>query len=270
MNYRIPVGVFDSGVGGLTVAQEIFQQVPEATIIYFGDTAHVPYGPRSKEELIGFADKICQYLIEQGAQVIVDACNSTSAVALEFLKEKYHDVPIIGVIDPGVETALKRTRKKRVGVIATEATINSDAHKKAMGLVAPDVLVAGQSCPMFVPLVEGGQVDSPAALEAAEKYLAPLMALGIDTLILGCTHYPFLAPVLKKVLGDEVKLVDPARETVRRLKEIVAAISRQEKRSGEHQYVVSGDPEVFQQVGNRLMNDYRIPGVEKVELDWGD
>ncbi len=269
MDYSIAIGVFDSGVGGLTVAREIFRQIPEGKIIYFGDTAHLPYGSRSREELIHFADKICQFLIGQGAQVIVDACNSTSAVALEFLKEKY-STPIIGVIEPGVKTALQQTENFRIGVIATEATINSGAHKKVMAQIAPEVLAVGQACPLFVPLVEGGKVASPEAVEAAEKYLEPLIKVGIDTLILGCTHYPFLVTTLKKVLGDGVKFVDPARETVRQLKEVICSLPGQAMKTLAHRYVVSGDPEVFYRVGNRLMAGNSIPAVDKVDLDWGE
>lgn len=269
MKYRFPIGVFDSGVGGLTVAEEIFEQIPEAAIIYFGDTAHVPYGPRSKEELTSFADKICQYLIDQEAAVIVDACNSTSAVALDFLRQKY-DLPIIGVIEPGIKAALEQTTNGRVGVIATQATIASEAHKRAMGSVAPDILVVGQACPMFVPLVESGKVDTAEAFQAAKEYLSPLMEIGIDTLILGCTHYPFLVPTLKKVLGDKVRLVDPAKETARLAGEAAQGLSGEFKKAVDHRYLVSGDAEMFFQVGNRLVTRFRIPEVKKVELDWGE
>ena len=269
MTYGFPIGVFDSGVGGLTVVREIFRQIPHGDILYFGDTAHVPYGPRRREELIRFADKICQFLIDQGARVIVDACNSTSAVALDFLQEKY-DVPIIGVIEPGVETALAQSRNGKVGLIATEATVSSKAHKQKIEQVAPEVVLVSQACPLFVPLVEQGKVSSPEALEAAKRYLAPLKDMGIDSLILGCTHYPFLAVTLQEVLGSSITLVDPAKETVHRLKEIIEQLPQGEQDHNRHRYFVSGDPVVFSEVGNQLMDKYCLDAVEKVELDWGD
>ncbi|MBO8168751.1 MAG: glutamate racemase [Thermoanaerobacteraceae bacterium] len=263
-----PIGVFDSGVGGLTVAREILKRVPEGKIIYFGDTAHVPYGGRSSKELINFADKICQFLLEQGAEVIVDACNSTSAVALDFLQRKY-PVPIIGVIEPGVAAAVSRTKNGRIGVIATEATINSGAHKKAVEKLGLDITVIGQACPLFVPLVEEGKVQSWEALEAAQKYLKPLQQADIDTLILGCTHYPFLVPVLQKVLGPHVVLVDPAVETVCCLQKVVEELPNRNW-TGPHKYFVSGDPAAFKRVGSMLLETYSLPEVEKVVLDWGD
>lgn len=268
MTKQCPVGVFDSGVGGLTVVQQISQQIPEGRIIYFGDTAHVPYGARSSEELICFADKICQFLLDQGAEVIVDACNSTSAVALDFLKEKY-TIPIIGVIEPGLEAAISQTRNGRIGVIATEATIKSDAHKDKAKKRKADVLIVGQACPLFVPLVESGKVTSQEAYVAAKKYLEPLQKADIDTLVLGCTHYPFLAPVLQEILGPDVTVVDPAVETVRQLKLVVDSIEKHDTISF-HEYFVSGDAEVFQQVGEKLIGHQKLPKVKQVSLNWGD
>lgn len=262
-----PVGVFDSGVGGLTVALEISRQLPAETIVYYGDTAHVPYGSRTVEELIFFADTITRFLVEQGAKAIVDACNTTSAVALPYLKQKY-DVPIIGVIEPGVKEALKATRNGRIGVIATEATIASRAHEKAVQAHAADVQVFGRACPKLVPLVEAGKVSGPEVEGAVREYVEPLVNAGIDTLILGCTHYPFLAPVIQEVTGPGVILVDPAAATVRELKEVLASAGglRGAHGSKAHSFYVSGDPQTFYMVGMQLVGWPELKGTRKLYL----
>ncbi|KKM08990.1 glutamate racemase [Clostridiales bacterium PH28_bin88] len=265
-----PLGVFDSGVGGLTVAGEIFRQLPAEEIVYLGDTAHVPYGPRAVEELIGFADEIVDFLISQGAKAIVDACNTTSSVALEFLLSKY-DIPIIGVVEPGVKAALRHTVSGRVGVIATEATIMSAAHRRKVQQLEPAVQVYGQACPLFVPLVESGETNSGKVRQVAREYLAPLMDQGIDTLILGCTHYPFLVPVLKEVLGPDVNLVDPAWETVRQLGRLLEekGLTGRDKGtvSPQHRFYVTGAVEPFREVGQRLLGTgYLLERVMQVTL----
>lgn len=249
-----PVGVFDSGIGGLTVVKEMAEHLPGEKIIYFGDTANVPYGDKPAAQLIRLADSIVAFLVDQGVKAIVDACNSTSAVALEFLQEHY-EVPCVGVIDAGARAALAATRNGKIGVIATKATINSQAHKKAAEKMDSRVELFGQACPMFVPLVESGKVNSPETIKVAEMYLAPLQEAGIDTLIMGCTHYPFLAPVFKSILGDSVTLVDPAVNTVMELKGLLQEQTNEEgtKTLSDHQYFVSGDPVDFKEVGERLL-----------------
>lgn len=261
-----PLGLFDSGVGGLTVAREIFAQLPYESIVYFGDTAHVPYGGRSKEELVAFADVISSFLIDQGAKLIIDACNSTSSVALDYLKAKY-TVPFVGVVEPGVRAALRCTRNGRIGVIATEATVASEAHKRLAAGLAPEVKVVAQACPLLVPLAERGAVDTPEAAAVLKEYLAPLQAQGIDTLILGCTHYPFFGRLIKRILGPEVVLVDPARETVREAARLLAAKGLESPQGSvvHHRYYVSGNPETFRRNAANLLGR-PLPEVRRVEL----
>ncbi len=263
-----PVGVFDSGIGGLTVAREIIRQLPAETIIYYGDTAHVPYGSRTVEELREFADTITAFLIARGAKAIVDACNTTSAVALPYLKKKY-SVPIIGVIEPGVTEALRATRNGRIGVIATEATVASNAHEKAIHALAGEVRVFARACPKLVPLVEAGLVSGPEVEAAVAEYVQPLIEAGIDTLILGCTHYPFLAPVIQEVAGPGVTLIDPAAATVRELKQVLAAGGglRGAHYSKAHSFFVSGDARLFTRVGMQLVGWPELKGVRQLKLD---
>jgi len=251
-----PIGMFDSGVGGLTLVSEMLRQLPGEKIVYFGDTANVPYGEKSNSELIDLADSITFFLVQKGVKAVVDACNSTSSVALDFLVEHY-DVPIIGVVQAGVKDAIEKTRNGRIGVIATTATIESGAHVKEAKKLDPYVRVFGQACPMFVPLVEAGRVNSLEARMAAMEYLKPLQGKGIDTLILGCTHYPFLVPVLKEILGSGVTLVDPAVGTIKELKKL---LEKRKMRNlthtptyEEHEYYVSGNPLTFKEVGEKLL-----------------
>lgn len=249
------IGVFDSGVGGLTVAREIFKQLPEERIIYFGDTAHVPYGSRPVEELVGLARNIMDYLVGCGVKAIVVACNTSSSVAIDKIAYRYN-VPIIGVVKPGAGLAVQSTKNKKIGVIATEATINSGAYNKAIKALAPDVEVFGQACPMFVPLVESGKFDTPETYYTADSYLKPLREAGVDTLIFGCTHYPYLEKVVKDIMGPEVKLVDPAAATVAKTSEVLQETEQlSERLADKHRFLVSGDPKSFKIVGSRLVGD---------------
>ncbi len=260
------IGIFDSGVGGLTVARLIFSHLPEQEIIYFGDTAHVPYGSRSPRELIKFGDQIVSFLIGLGARVVIAACNTSSSVSLPFLREKY-DLPILGMVEPGAKAALEATKNKRVGVIATEATVRSGAYPRALRLFDAGVEVFMQACPRFVPLVEAGKLDTPEAREAAAEYLEPLRRAGIDTLVLGCTHYPFLAPVIAEILGPGVKLVDPAEETV---KELIALLggegSSRSSRNPRHRFYASGSPRSFYTAGRQFLGGFPFT-VEQVNLN---
>ncbi|NLK00381.1 MAG: glutamate racemase [Clostridia bacterium] len=254
------IGMFDSGVGGLTLVSEAQRQLPREKVIYFGDTANVPYGDKSTSQLIGLADSAVRFLIQRGVKVIVDACNSTSSVALDFLKET-HDVPIVGVINAGVQEAVDKTENGRIGVIATSATIESGAHEKEAGKIAPSVKVFGQACPRFVPLIEEGRTNSLEAHRAAHEYLKPLQEKGIDTLILGCTHFPFISHVLEGVLGPSVQLVNPAVGTILQLKNLLEGegmLNKSEERRNfelrDHEYYVSGDPEAFKEAAEKLLN----------------
>jgi len=251
-----PVGMFDSGLGGLTLVSESLRQIPGEKIIYFGDTANAPYGDRSPAQLISFADRIVSFLVSKGVKAVVDACNSTSSVALDFLRSNYN-VPFVGVIEAGAREALKATRSGRIGVIATKATIESGAHAAAVKSLDPSAEVFGQACPLFVPLVEAGKVNCIEARAASEKYLRPLQDEGVDTLILGCTHYPFLVPVINEILSEDVELVDPAAETIRELK-ILLQVQRNLNPGSpmgyeDHDYFVSGDPDEFKRIGQSLL-----------------
>ncbi|MGB9792222.1 MAG: glutamate racemase [Thermacetogeniaceae bacterium] len=265
-----PIGIFDSGVGGLTVVKFIFKKLPGERIVYFGDTAHLPYGSRTPEELIAFGEGIVSFLLQFRVKAIVAACNTSSSISLPYLKKKFQ-VPILGVLEPGVRAALSVTRNKRVGVIATAATVNSGAYPRAFASQAPDVKVFVQACPLFVPLVEAGLADSPEARKAAMEYLAPLKEAGIDTLVLGCTHYPFLAPVITEVLGEDVRLVDPAEETVKELAELLKKSGRRSSGSGSgpvdgHLFFTSGPAVSFYSAGKRFLGDFPFV-VHQVQLD---
>ena len=216
-----PIGVFDSGVGGLTVIRELEAQLPGEDYIYYADTAHVPYGSREPLELKGFALSITAFLVEQGCKMIIIACNTSTSLAYADLASRF-PVPIIGVIEPGVDEAIKVSKNGKIGVVGTLATVNSGVYQRMIKEKNPRTEVVAVPCPRFVPLVEEGQVEGPEVEEIAEIYLKPLQERGVDTLILGCTHYPFLRPVIEGIMGKGVNIIDPARETVRR-----AAISLQ-------------------------------------------
>ena len=215
-----PIGVFDSGVGGLTVAREIMRQMPEERIVYFGDTARLPYGNKSQSTIIRFARQIVRFLETQEVKAIAVACNTASAYALETL-EREIDIPVIGVVKPGARTAVRTTKNGRVGVIATEATIHSGMYTRFIHSINPDVAVFGKACPLFVPLVEEGMLHDFVTEEIANRYLAELKGQDIDTLILGCTHYPLLRSLLGKCMGGSVQLVNPAYETAISLREML-------------------------------------------------
>ncbi|QGG49356.1 glutamate racemase [Heliorestis convoluta] len=264
-----PIGLFDSGVGGLTVAQEIFRQLPHEEILYYADTAHVPYGPRPAEELIHFATEITAFLVSQGAKMILVACNTSSSLALQMLQERF-PVPIIGVVDPGAQEAVRITQNGRVGVLATEATIRKGAHSMRIQELDRSIQVIGQACPRYVPLVESGQYLSAEAEQASRLYLQPLMDASVDTIILGCTHYPYLEPSIRKVIGDNIHLIDPARQTVARGIALIESglVPARDSRYGKpcHRYYVSGDLQAFRQVGGPLIGMHLLTDIRQVSL----
>ncbi len=214
---EMPVGVFDSGMGGLTVMREIMRQIPNEKIVYFGDTARVPYGSKSKETITRYARQIVRFLETMQVKAIVVACNTASAYALDEL-EKEIDIPIIGVVKPGAKVAAETTRNGRIGVIGTEGTIGSGIYTTYIKKRKADVDVIGKACPLFCPLVEEGLWQDPVTDEIAMRYLSELIDTDIDTLILGCTHYPLIRSTVAKIMGDHVTLVNPAYETARELK----------------------------------------------------
>ncbi|NPV73870.1 MAG: glutamate racemase [Pelotomaculum sp.] len=260
------IGLFDSGIGGLTVAVEVYRQLPAESTIYFGDTAHVPYGSRNPGELYRFASRIVDFLEGEGAKYIIFACNTSSSLSLPILQER-KAVPMIGLIKPGVAAALQKTVNRRIGVIATEATVKSGAYERELKRQDENVQVFCQAASRLVPLVEAGETGTPAAAEAVREYLFPLKEAGIDTLILGCTHYPFLKPLIAGEMGPGVQLVDPAAATV---EEAGKELQRLGLAAGgpavpEHRFVVSGDPAAFQKAARRFLGR-NIGPVGRVEL----
>ncbi len=267
-----PIGVFDSGVGGLTVAREIMRQMPNERIVYFGDTARVPYGSKSGETILKYSQQIVRFLLEQDVKAIAVACNTASAYALESL-EKTAPVPIIGVIKPGAKTAAQTTRNGKIGVIGTEGTISSGIYPSYIKELQPGAKVLGKACPLFVPLVEEGLWEDPVTDEIARRYLTELMDEGIDTLILGCTHYPLIRKTIGRIVGEEVTLVNPAYETAMELKELLAendllAQGRPALGSGENQYrfYVSDMAQKFIRFANSIIK-YGVLSAKKVQID---
>lgn len=214
-----PIGVFDSGIGGLTVAREIMRNLPSEKIVYFGDTARVPYGSKSKSTVLRYSRQIIHFLQTEQVKAIVIACNTASAFALDEIQAEL-DIPVLGVIEAGAKVAAKETKNKRVGVIGTVGTIGSGIHAQYLKSLDPEISVYSKACPLFVPLVEEGwRKDDPITIAVAKRYLGELQKENIDTLILGCTHYPLLRSTLGKLLGDSVTLVNPAYETALDLRE---------------------------------------------------
>ncbi|MCI5649521.1 MAG: glutamate racemase [Fusicatenibacter sp.] len=219
-----PIGVFDSGVGGLTVVREIMRNLPNERIVYFGDTARVPYGSKSRDTVIRYSRQIVRFLQTQQVKAIVIACNTASALALETIEQEI-DLPILGVVKPGAQMAVETTRNKRVGVIATESTIQSGLYQKLITQADSEITVYGKPCPLFVPLVEEGWTKDPITEEVARRYLAEILDKKIDTLIMGCTHYPLLRSLLRGVVGEEVTLVNPAYETSQALRRMLLELN---------------------------------------------
>lgn len=207
-----PVGVFDSGVGGLTVAREITRQLPNESIVYFGDTARVPYGSKSKDTIIRYSRQIVRFLQTKGVKAIVVACNTASAFALDTIEAEL-DIPVIGVVKPGAKSAIENTKNKRIGIIGTEGTIKSALYTEYIHGIDPEMTVIGKACPLFCPLVEEGMLHDSVTDEITRRYLDELKEQNIDSLILGCTHYPLLRSTIGKVMGERVNLVNPAYET---------------------------------------------------------
>lgn len=254
MGSNLPIGVFDSGVGGLTVAKEIMNQLPNEKIIYFGDTARVPYGNKSKETVTAYSRQIVRFLMSKGVKAIVVACNTASAFALETIRHEI-DIPIIGVVKPGARTAAETTENGRIGVIGTEGTIKSGIYSEFLKEISPKAQVFGQACPLFVPLVEEGWADDSVTEEVVRRYLSDLLCKDVDTVVLGCTHYPLLRRVIAKVAGDKVKLVNPAFESARELRRVLKEndLLNDEKSSLHHQFFVSDGAEKFREFANSIL-----------------
>jgi len=248
-----PIGVFDSGVGGLTVVKELIRQLPSEDIVYFGDTARVPYGIKSKETIIRFSIENILFLLKQDVKLICVACNTVSSMALPVIMNHFK-VPIVGVLTPGVREAVYATQNKRIGVIGTKGTVKSRAYENEIKQLDPKVKVTAVACPLFVPFVEEGWLSGDVVLEVARNYLKPLKDARVDTVILGCTHYPLLKPVIREVLGKEINLIDSAKQVAIEVRKILAAEGELNKgRRGKHKFYVSDNPEWFSGLAERFL-----------------
>jgi glutamate racemase len=261
-----PIGVFDSGIGGLTVVRELMKQLPNESIIYFGDTARVPYGPKSPDTVIRYSREIVDFLKGQGVKAVVVACNTATAHALTVLKEE-NDLPVIGVIEPGSRAAAAATKTRRVGVIGTHGTINSRAYERAIAVVEPGANITALACPLFVPLVEEGWLDTEVTRLVAHEYLDEMQRANVDTLVLGCTHYPLLKRVIGGVVGREVRLIDSAEETAAETGRVLAerGLAHETPHDARYRFIASDAPEQFLRVGQRFLGA-SIDRVETVTL----
>lgn len=262
-----PIGIFDSGLGGLTVARAIFSRLPHDSTVYFGDTARVPYGPKSPEVVQRYSLEILDWMLRQRVKAVVVACNTSTAHALEALRAAA-PIPVIGVIEPGAAAAVAASGGAPIGVIGTTGTVASGAYERAICAIDPGAVVVSQACPLFVPLVEEGWFDHPATELVAREYLAPLQRAGVGAVVLGCTHYPLLKPLLGRILGPGVTLIDSAEVVADAVAAALTAGGLEHPRSGDatHRFAVSDDPARFGSVGARFLGD-RLGTAELVSLD---
>jgi glutamate racemase len=284
-----PIGVFDSGVGGLTVMREIMLQLPEENMVYIGDTARVPYGTRSAETVIRYSLEMADFLVGKGIKLLVVACNTASAFALNAIKERFA-IPVVGVIEPGAKKAIEATRSKKIGIIGTEGTIKSNSYVHAInalygnrpvvvkehGIIhfdryfeinLDDLTIFTKACPLFVPLAEEGWVSNDVTVLTAQHYLEGLKKEPIDTLVLGCTHYPLLKGVISRVVGDDIVLIDSAQETVKEIKETLLRYGLESISTSDLQqkFYVTDSPERFIKVGERFMGK-KIDHIEVINI----
>lgn len=262
-----PIGIFDSGVGGLTVVRSLMEKLPRESFIYFGDTAHVPYGNKTEPELMHYARQIIAFLLQQDVKAIIVACGTHSSITLPRIAGDYN-IPILGVVKAAASCAVNTTHNRKIGIAATQATVNSRAYTGEIQSLNPDCQVYETACPRFVPLVESGRLKEKETMEAVAEYLQPLLERGIDSLVLGCTHYPFLFEVIEKYVGQGVEVIDPSCKTVEQAMEIFSRkdlFNRQEQKP-LRKFYVSGNDESFYKVGRLLIGD-TIKEVHKIKLD---
>ena len=262
-----PIGMFDSGIGGLTVLHECLVALPDEDFVYLGDTARFPYGPRSQDELRLFARQIATFLDDTGVKLLVVACYSATAAALPRLQEQF-STPVIGVVLPGARAAVQTSRYRRIGVLATEATVASGSYVRAIGALDGGAAVFQQPCPGLASFIQDGDVASHEIVEAVREYTTPLKEHRPDVVIMGCTHYPLVAPLLQRHLGRDVTLVNPAAEIAREVAEVLRRqdIERQGEREGSYRFFCSGDVDSFRRVGARFLQ-MPLDDVEQVSLD---
>lgn len=269
IDHAAPIGVFDSGVGGLTVAREIMRQLPSENIVYFGDTARVPYGSKSKNNIIHFSRQIIHFLQTKQVKAIVIACNTASALALDVVREEV-DIPVLGVVEPGARAALAVTKTGKVGVIGTEATIRSSMYEKVIHTLNPNVSVVGKACPLFVPLVEEGFAKHRVSEEIVDYYLSSFKDTEIDSLILGCTHYPLLRSKIREYMGEQMVLVNPAYETAMDLKKLLEERQMLNQNSSEewpsYSFYVSDAADKFKRFANSIL-PYNIETIQQIHIE---
>lgn len=262
-----PIGVFDSGVGGLTVVREIMRQLPGENVIYFGDTARVPYGSKSKNTVLKYSNQIVRFLMTKNVKAIVFACNTASALALEDLRKDIK-VPVLGVVRPGARMAVTTTKTKNVGVIGTEGTIKSGIYTDYISKLDPEVTVIGKACPLFVPLVEEGLLEDRITDDMIDRYLGELKQYSVDALVMGCTHYPLLINPIKRYMGNDVTLVNPAFETAKELKQILKdnSLLNDRTNNSSYEFYVSDGVDKFKVFADKVL-PINIDKVSVVDIE---
>lgn len=262
---EMPIGIFDSGVGGLTVMKEIIKQLPDEHIVYLGDTARVPYGVRSPETVLKYSTENARFLMSVGIKIIVIACNTSSAVSLDMMRESF-PIPVIGVVEPGARAAVKMTKIKRVAVIGTETTIKSGSYDLAIRSIDDSIQVSGIACPLFVPIIEEGWLDGEVVNLTAERYLSSIKNDSVDTLVLGCTHYPMIKHIIKDTV--QIPLIDSAVETAKEVKHVLGqnGMLRVNKGKVSRKFYVTDSPEKFTVVGEVFL-DHKISNISKINLE---
>ncbi len=267
INKTAPIGIFDSGIGGLTVAKRIISMLPNENIVYFGDTARVPYGSKSNSTVIEYAIQDAQFLINKNVKLIIVACNTASSVALDSLKRKYN-IPIIGMIEPGASLAVKKTKNKRVGVIGTNSTINNKAYSEQIKTLDSEISIIEKACPLFVPIAEEGWLDHEATKLIAIEYLQDFIDAKIDTLILGCTHYPLLAETIQSIMGEKVTLIDSGYAASLQVENYLEGrgVRNDSHQAGTHQFYVSDLPNKFKTIAERFLGS-EVNHIEKIDVE---
>lgn len=263
-----PIGIFDSGLGGLTVVKEVMNQLPHESIIYFGDTARVPYGNKSKETVTKFSAQIIRFLETKQVKAIIIACNTVSSNSIEELRKMFPHIPIEGVVQPGAKMALEQTSSNRIGVIGTEATVRSNKYTELIIKQNNKAQVFGKACPLFVPLVEDNWIQHPVTSMVAKEYLSPLLEKDIDTLILGCTHYPMLSHIIQEIVGDKIKLVNPAQEAACKIEKLLGSLNQlaPNEQKPHYEFYVSDHTDKFEYMAKEFLHK-PIPQVEKIDIE---
>ena len=262
-----PIGIFDSGIGGLTVVKQLIKLLPNEQLIYFGDTARIPYGSKSKRLIQQYAIEDARFLLQYDIKLLVVACNTASSLAMDVLEE-FLDIPVVGVVKPGASAAAELTNNNKVGVIGTSATINSGAYPQEITDLRPEAEVHSQACPLLVPLVEEGWLEDYITILTLKKYLAGLMREKMDTMILGCTHYPLLENTIQQVVGSEVKLIDSGKETAKAVRNVLTEknILNLSNSNADNRYFVSDIPVKFEEIGSRFLGQ-RLDNVQRIDFD---